>query len=305
MIPEYDGWHAVPAHLYTRTQLADLDLPRVPGRPVRAYVTAPGTVYRRETFDLYDITESDPSPATGRQLEAAAARRTRSAYRCADCGAHTERPAIHTRDGDPPAYRSLCLACRHIADLRAFQTRLAALRADAAERAAHWVALDTAAVLHITVHTPQPTESGRRRPPVAVSVDAVTPSGAELFSHALRLRRSHHHLVPAGAADWDDALPVLRKALDDRHLIVWTAGYLDPIVPALLPESATPAQLACYRRERTVSELSAPVAQWRGELDPDTGTLRPARHPGRADLLALLIRRIAADHPGASARASR
>jgi hypothetical protein len=104
--------------------------------------------------------------------------------------------------------------------------------------------------------------------------------------------------VPDGAADWDDAVPMLRKALDGRDLIAWLNTDLDPIAPALLPEDATPAQVACYWRERTISELCAHVAHWRGELDPDTRALRGARHPGRADLLALLIRRIAADHTG-------
>jgi len=295
MIPAYDGWRQVPAHLHTRTQLADLDLPRVPAGAVRAYVTAPGNVRHRETFELYDTRESAPSPASARQLEAAAARRTPGAYRCADCGAHTERPAIHApADVDGP--RTLCLACRHIAGLREFQARLAVLRADAAARAADWLIEDSAAVLHVGVLTPPPADSGRRRPPVALTVDAVSPSGHRLASLGIRLRRSRHELVPENALDWDDAAPLLRRALEDRALIAWQPGDLDPIAPALLPAHATTAAQAGYSRRRTLYYLGAPVAQWRGELDPDTGALRAARHPGRADLLALLIRRIAADH---------
>lgn len=295
MVPEYEGWRTVPAHLYTRTQLSDLDLPRIPGGPVRAYVTARGAVRRRETFDLYDVRESLPAPASARRLEAGSARRDPDAYRCADCGAHTERPAIHLRESDSEA-RTVCLACRHIAALRAFQARLADLRADACQRAADWLALDHAAVLHVTALTPPLTGSGRRRPPVAYQIDALTPSGTVLLSLAARLRRSRHPLVPDGALDWPDAITQLRATLHERHLLAWRSGELDPIAPALLAADATAGEVACYQRCRTISYLNHPVAQWRGELDPDTGELRAARHPGRADLLALLIRRMAADH---------
>lgn len=295
MIPEYEGWRTVPAHLYTRTQLADLDLPRQPGGPVRAYVTAEGQVRRRETYELYDARESAPSPASARQLESAAARRKPGAFACQDCGAHTERTAIriHGRAGER---RLVCLACRHIAAMREFQAKLAVLRADNARSAAAWLAEDTAAVLQVDVLTPPPADSGRRRPAVAYSAAAFTPSGRELLSLGIRLRRSRHELVPEGSLDIGDAIPVLRGVLDDRALITWQFNDLYPIAAALLPEDAAASEIAGYWRHRDISYLNHLVAQWRGELDPDSGQLRGARHPGRADLMALLIRRMAADH---------
>src|SRR5271169_3874760 len=99
-IPRYTVWYQVPTHLRTRTQLASLDLPRVPDGPVRAEIYARGGDGPKGTFDLFDLNESQPSPATANALAAAQRRRDPVAHQCQDCGAHTE--ALTTALYPPP-----------------------------------------------------------------------------------------------------------------------------------------------------------------------------------------------------------
>ncbi|MFJ2864142.1 hypothetical protein [Kitasatospora sp. NPDC087314] len=74
-----------------RQALGDLDLSRQPAGPVRATIDIRDPAGRKATYDLYDVRESIPSPATAAQLDAAAARRTISRT-CEDCGAHPDAP---------------------------------------------------------------------------------------------------------------------------------------------------------------------------------------------------------------------
>ena len=91
MTTTYPGWWAVPEHLMSAGSLAELEFPRMaPDRPAGRVETRDWRD-RRTTVALYDARSAPVSRASGAQLEAAAARATRS-RRCADCGANCQRP---------------------------------------------------------------------------------------------------------------------------------------------------------------------------------------------------------------------
>jgi hypothetical protein len=287
MTEYYYSWHEVPEHLHTRTQLAALDLPRIPGGPVHAQVAARGGDGRRGVFDLYTLAESTPSPASAKALAAAIARRDPAAHRCQDCGANTDQPTTPSQPADPGQSIRLCWTCLHIHRLRTHQASLARMRETAAAQAAAWLAEDNAAVLAVTTISPPPTDSGKPRPAIAAVIDAVTPGGAPLLHLTVHLRASRFpHLVPEAAVDRGTAAPALRTALRDRPLIDWHAADLDPLRTILGPFDAVTAH----------HHLSQAVTVWRSTIDPTTDRLIPAAHPGRADRMALLIHRIADDH---------
>ena len=146
----FTNWGEVPRHLRTKTQLADLDLPRVPGTDPAARVHDRGPQGPKRTYELYDMNASVPSPASARQLEAARARQGSDARRCAHCGARTDGTASQYHDAKADAWIGLCWTCLHIARLRDFQNRLATDRARHAAWAASLLARDTAALVHVT-----------------------------------------------------------------------------------------------------------------------------------------------------------
>jgi hypothetical protein len=297
---QYTAWYEVPAHLRTRTQLAALDLPRIPAGPVRATVYAHGGTSRKSTFELYDIHESAPSPTSAKTLAAAAARRDPATHQCQDCGARTDTPttAHYLPHGTDRETLYLCWSCLHIHRLRDAQARLAAQLPDLAARAHAWLTADSAAVLSITTLTPPPTDSGRPRPPVAATIDAVTPSGAPLLALTVRLRatRQFPTLIPTDALDLDTATPQVLTALAGRQLISWQPDDLKAIASTLPPVSDRPSEQPTYQFGSRIADLSAMVAAWRGELNPTTRTTLHPHHPGRADRMALLIQRIATHH---------
>jgi len=297
----YDGWSEVPAHLRTRTQLADLDLPRVPGGPVRGYVTAPGAVRRRETYDLYDLRESIPSPASARQLEAAAARRTRLDYDCAHCGAHTETPLVPFRpqteisDPERPG-EPLCWCCLAIARLRDAQTRCAQARADATRWAAARLADPGTVLLNVTATIPPPQPSGRARKPIAARIDACDSAGARIVEVTVALAGPRTRGLPSDAIPLLDARPMLHHRLGARHRVAWHATDLHPLRDHVARTAAEPDEHGGLELFADVDALAPRVAAWRGDIEPATRTRRVPLHPGRADRMALLLRRIAADH---------
>ena len=289
----YDSWGQVPENLRTKTQLADLDLPRIPGGEPLAYVYDRRPCGgRKGAFELYDIATSLPSPASARQLEAARARQHPVMHTCAECGAHPDSGAGLTVAGEDEQRRAvlLCRTCRHIAQLRERLAQAATDRARAAEDAAAWLAVDTAAVVHVWEIAAPPGENGRPKRPIALTVGAVTPSGAQLAQWAIRLNKSRNPLVPPGAIPADEAFPALREQLAGRDVIEWTIGSLKHI------ESTLTAPIELGRRCRELVVLERAVARWRGEIDPLFHRLTYQLDPGRADLMALLIRRMAADH---------
>lgn len=279
MIPEYDGWRAVPAHLYTKTQLAGLDLPRGPGQ-IAARVSAGDYRGKPAEFDLYDITASPPSAASAKHLEAAAARRRFTA--CADCGAHPDTGLSQVT--------GRCETCLHIEALRKAQAEAQRRRVAHARQAAERVADPATLVVWIDEHTPPAAPSGRARKPVAHTLAAVTALGEPVLHLSYRLSGIGPRVraVPKGAVTSEDAAAVL-AALGERRFVTWTHSQLWHLVH--LATGKDPGYLTPYG-----TEMDTAVTWWRGDLDPRTGQLRRALPPGNADRLALLLRRMAADH---------
>ncbi|MGW4380927.1 hypothetical protein [Kitasatospora sp. NPDC004531] len=288
-VPSYTWWGDLPPHLVTRTQLAELDLPRQPGGPVRARITATGPHGRKGTFDLFDLGESVPTPATGAQLAAAAARRTTGTRACEQCGARPETPCTQI-DG-----WLLCGACAHVHHLRARQQQAAEQARAAAEQAARLHADERLAVLAVTyTHRPTP------------GTGPVRPAGRRPH-HRPRPRR-HHPLRPHAAPDRP---PHPRRARRHRrtrpgprrprrHPRHPHRGALDddlgPLHSALRRLRVDHPRLLPDGFQR-VHRLAMLVTLWRGDLDPTTGRHRAPTPPGTADRLLHLLRRAATAEP--------
>lgn len=119
---------------------------------------------------------------------------------------------------------------------------------------------------------------------------AFTPGGALLYRATVRLNRSRNPIVPAGAVPAEEAFPALRAKLTGRCVIEWSAGSLKHLGGVLVFRDQPP------RKALSLFVLDRRVAAWRGGIDPHTYRLTTPPDPGRADLMALLIRRMAADH---------
>ena len=145
-----------------------------------------------------------------------------------------------------------------------------------------------AAVVHVTPIAPPPGENGRSKKPIAAELEAVTPSGSVLIQASIRLNASRNPLVPAGALPLAEAEPMVRETLAARPVILWAVGAARPLDDLLLPRG--------YERAPGVDVLDRIAAEWRGEIDPHARRLITPLDPGRAERMALLIRRIAADH---------
>ncbi|MGC5664948.1 hypothetical protein ACN261_31945 [Micromonospora sp. WMMD723] len=293
-LPVHEGWRRVPSGLYSRTQLADLDLPRLPGGPVRAYVDAPNWRGRREVVELYSLAEATPSPASIWHLEAARARAGAGRV-CEGCGARPDRPvpvlghvagADHLTDGEADASRHLCLACARAVRLRAAVAAAAGARAEAGRWAAEVTGAGLSVVRCTEVLRP-PAPSGRRNlAPVALRVDAVDAVGTELLRVTIRLAGPRVRAVPADAVDPATVDERIRSLLTARA-VTWRAEELTPLLCRYYPDWRTRPRVVPYAlRER--------VTWWRGEVDPDNLAVRTAIDPVTADRTLLILRRMAA-----------
>ncbi|WP_152513488.1 hypothetical protein [Nocardiopsis baichengensis] len=280
----YEHWGQVPGDLYTKRALEGLEHPRRPaGRP-SAWVESRDWRDRRIDVELYRLEDTEPTAATAAQLRAAAARSSR-VRTCSDCGARCDRDlAPHP---DRAEQVPLCRTCLRIARLRERQALLAERRPEAVEWA-RGLAADGAAALWLDRVRP-PREPGARLPAaVAVLVEAAGPVRARV---AVRLAGARNPHVPEGAVAVQEAAQALR-GLSSRPVVVWDeeqAGHLQVLATRLAKAGVGPG----WGR---VCQASGLVSTWRGELDPDRPRGRvPAVAPGRADRLAELLERIAAD----------
>lgn len=281
----YTSWSQVPAGTYlTKTQLAQLDLPRRPG-PLAA--TVDGFNYRGKntTHELYRIDQSTPTTATPAQLAASRARATTDPHLCTDCGAHPDAQTTASDDS-----QRLCRTCHHIHRLRTLQQDMAARRASAARQAAQLLAAPLA-VLHIDLVERGTTPSGTRRAPAAARAEAVDEHGTLLFRTVVRLVGPRAKGVPEDAEDPADAGPRIREALANRHILYWVGAGLSDLQAALRAAGTHDALPSGYNIRHDLREL---VVAWRGDLDPTTGHPQPPVPPGRAGRMHYLLQQIAA-----------
>lgn len=291
----YEGWWAVPDGLLLASQLAAMDLPRIPGGPVAGVVQAENwhAYGRDDNFRLYRLAESVPSSASAAQLQAADAKRTKDrVYRCEECGAFSEqalpRYPIDDQVLKDVAPRYLCRCCRHITRLTGYQAYYGGRRAAAAKWAQRLAAPGAAlAVAAAEVRPEGTTASGKRHAATGITVLAFDIADCRKAFDATILRRP----VKAGTKtkgqyDPEPGAKKLRAAFEGRTLIGWRSDDLEPLRPILA--SGTRAVLG--------EEALPRVTDWRGDLD-GAGRPRPATAPGRPDRLALLIRRMAAAIP--------
>lgn len=284
-LPDYQGWRQVPWGLFSKTQLADLDFPRVPGGPVRAHVQTRDWNGRKSTVALYRLGESVPSPAGAGQLDAARRRSDPAARVCTDCGARPDRPVVAGR----------CPACAQIARIRS----ALAVAADDRVRVVEWARtilvpqLLPAVILRVVEVLRPPAPSGRQDlAAVALRVDAVDVAGRRLVDATIRLAGPRVKAVPADAVAPDDVADQIRTVLGRHPLVtwddtgLWSLRKLYDVDPPHSWYGGNPNGLA--RR----------AAQWRGEIDPQSLGLRSAIHPGSADRMLLLLRRMAAARTG-------
>lgn len=282
----YQGWRQVPAGLHSKTQLGDLDLPRVPGGPVRAHVETYDWRDKKTSVPLYALAESVPSPATIGQLEAAR-RRGDGGRVCDRCGAYPDRPLPADGEG-------LCMACNRARRLLEATDQAARDRVDVARWAAGILdpAMPPAVVLHVRQFFRPPAPSGRRNPdPIAVAVDAVDTTGARLVTATVRIAGPRVRSVPADAVDPAAIEEQICALLAAPVIVTWTSGTtrilrtLYGIDPPASWYGGNP------------NDLDWRATLWRGDVDPDTLTCRSALHPGRADRMLLILRRMAATAP--------
>ncbi|MBC9006118.1 hypothetical protein [Micromonospora aurantiaca (nom. illeg.)] len=275
----YSGWRAVPPGLFTKSQLADLDLPRVPGGPPRAWVETSNWRGKKESYRLYSLRESLPSPASAAALEAARERATGGRV-CDGCGARPDRPPVEFGSGG----HLWCRACALVERLASRHRETAAQRAEAVRWAREMLAAQ-AVVVRVDLLLRPPAPSGRQDPnPVALRVDAVHSRGKRLVDATIRLVGPRVKAVPDEAVTPDAAAKRMEAVLSAPAVVSWS----DTGVYAL-------GQL--YGGWRTGTQrpvMNWIAAAWRGDVDPDTLQIRSAIDPGTAGRTALLLRRMAA-----------
>lgn len=281
--PRYDGWTAVPPNVLTKTQLGELDIPRIPAPTQKPAGTVRTFNYRgrSDEFDLYDIADTAPSPASARQLAAARTPAADMRHLCADCGARTERPCA-LREAHA---RRLCEACAHIADLAATQIRLRNLRAEHAAWAAGVVGDAQVRYVHIR-SIRGPATDGKPGPLAAVHITIADHEGAPVLEFDVSARLGGIlKTAPAGTIRWETGAAQVADALRGHRVVCWSAGQALQLRKLLARTDGTP---------ENIDAVEEKASQWRGDVSPTSGVLRPATDPGSADRLWLLVARMAA-----------
>ncbi|PZG07184.1 hypothetical protein C1I95_31420 [Micromonospora craterilacus] len=286
-LPCYEGWRQVPAGLLSKSQLADLDLPRVPGgAPVRARVETRDWRDHKTVVDLYSLGETLPSAATIGQLEAARARASASRV-CEDCGARPDRslPCVNGRH--------LCQLCSRILSLQELAEKAGAERAGVVAWARQILASDLLPpyVVRVKQILRPPAPSGRQNlDPVAVWVDAVDTTGRRLVNTTIRLAGPRVRAVPAGAVDPTSVEEQIRTLLAAPVIVTWFDKELSPL-HTLYGVKTAPGWYG-----GNPNAMSWRATYWRGDVNPDAYhfTRRSAINPVRADRTLLILRRIAA-----------
>lgn len=320
-IPTYATWRQVPDHLALESQLATLDLPRAVGGPVRGWIEMRNAIGRMESFALYDLRESVPTPGSAAALEAAAARRTR-VYECDGCGARTEaalgvHDPCHHRDHPgrrkPCEHRGRrCAACRQAAELAHAARTAATARNAAAAWAAGMLAADALVVRVSALHPTPAVVNGRRRPALGWRINAIDAIGIALPLPAIARASVKAAGLPERAVDGALGAMMLHTFLGGRTVVAYQdeeVAQLRRLLAAVGADDARAARLSSPGIDQMdpdaepapppvfAAPLATKLADWRGLIDPRTATLLPPLDPGPADRCALLLRRMAAIIP--------
>ncbi|WP_143028101.1 hypothetical protein [Lentzea albidocapillata] len=291
----------------SRTQLADLDLPRDPsGQAVVAEVEVYNWRDKKDIVDLFDARSCPPTKATGKQLESAAAR-GKDKRTCQRCGARCQRslsagPETVSSTPEKVESRLLCPTCRFVLKLLGKQEELAAARSEHAVWAIEVLARERLAVLWVDDVVPEPTPSGKARPMTATRLRACDGDGKQILDVLVRLVKPRAKFVPEGAVAVEDAVPLVHTALLGRPLLVWNEeafARLRQVAPhEMLPFPANRYSMSYAEQERRQAlghaVAGGRVRQWRGQLDPKTLELVPCVPAGTPDRLLYLLRRMAA-----------
>lgn len=289
---QFGRWSEVPWEYASCTQMSRADLPRKADGPVVGYVAGHDFRDKEMQVAVYDVRASRPSGASGPQLAAAAGRRTAAVYECAGCSAQTQLPL--SEEGG-----HLCAMCRRMAGIARFQAELRTRRDQIGTWARSLFAGGELAIVWVELTAAPNTPAGRRRPPLAGRVQVADEAGRKRADVLVRLAGPRTNGAPADALSAGDGALALSRAMAGRRQVVW--GPLSAVAARLselghpLTGATGPTPPAGSRLGDRFWDDSVPArfAQWRGELDPQTGELRTPWEPGSADRLWWVLRRMA------------
>jgi hypothetical protein len=287
--PTYKGWRNVPSGLFSKTQLRELDLPREVGAlvDVAAYVDTADWRGKPDTVPLYRLSDSRPTKATPAHLEAARARSTAPGRRCGDCGARPDVQPRGSAEGDP-ARR--CNACHHIGRLRAAQDDLRTKRVEAVKWARDLMtfALLPPYLVHVEPFLRPASPSGRQnREPIAYRVESVDGTGRTMMAATVQATTANVKSMPSTARPLAEVVDQLRVVATAETVVTWGTDDLY----AVHRLAGVEKPLRWYGGNPNAMNFR--VAHWRGDIDPHTADLRWPVHPGRADRMWLLLKRMA------------
>ncbi len=281
----YTGWRDVPGHLFTRTQLRELEFPRepVPAAKVAVVHTRDWSDHE-STVELYDAYRCPPTKSSASSLAAAAARATRARV-CADCGSCGLLRPLVGADG-----RALCSACFSVVLLRRAQAEQAQARTVAADTVAQLLTRERAVVLQVDARNPGPTPGGSTRPDVAARIRAVDLDGRRLLDVLVDLTGTRSKFRDPDAISREKTAPVIHRALLGRPLIAWRWDeFAELRTAAPHPDWARPSRFDV--RQEALADVGELSRQWRGQLDEHRNLL-PTLAPGSPDRLLLHLQRI-------------
>ena len=282
----YTGWRDVPGHLFTRTQLRELEFPRepVPAAKVAVVHTRDWSDHE-STVELYDAYRCPPTKSSAGSLAAAAARATRARV-CADCGSCGLLRPLFGADG-----RALCSACFSVVLLRRAQAEQAQARTVAADTVAQLLTRERAVVLQVDARNPGPTPGGSTRPDVAARIRAVDLTGRRLLDVLVDLTGTRSKFRDPDAITRAKAAPMVHHALLGRPLIAWQRREFDDL-RAAVPHPDWPRPSRYDLCDESLADVANLSLQWRGQLD-ERRNLLPTLAPGTPDRLLLHLQRIA------------
>lgn len=278
----YDGWGRVPTYLYTRTQLTELEFPRVPGE-VAATVKTFDWRGKPDEIDLYNVREAVPSPASAAQLEAA----QRSSVReCGECGARPDGRLWELSGGV-----RVCRPCLLVARLRKVQRDLAERRRGHAREVAELLAAEPGPVVVYPRRIRPPKPAGATRTPPVCAVELDTWADGRRARMVLRVGGARNPHVPDDAIPLAEGAPAAAALLAGRTPVVWDETAAEELA-AIGDYLGRAGQSAPSRGQVWPARWAATI--WRGDVDVSTRDLGNVVDPGTPDRLALLLRRIAA-----------